>query len=269
MRVKRRLADMGLPAAFAYLALATSCVVSSAHVDGTEQSSCPARECDQAQGLSGESSSLLAHDAGRRAKQLHLQNPIRERMGVGSAFEGIEVKPQQATNFRVPKVPPPASPPGTTLPYGETYLDALPTAKPTPMPMVQPLKKTLSREELAKLAELTKDCVLSEWSEWSECGPQPGQGLKSWARVRKRHMINPVQVGGKDCETGADDMQVCTPPPSVFGDAPPVPYHYHHKDAATARLVATVEEAASNAPDAASAAEAIAEIVDKFAKSAK
>mmetsp|Transcript_43759 Transcript_43759/g.103387 ORF Transcript_43759/g.103387 Transcript_43759/m.103387 type:complete len:185 (-) Transcript_43759:108-662(-) len=89
----------------------------------------------------------------------------------------------------------------------DSAVDARPivTQKPTTTPMlIFPIGEgpapAAGTSTNGNASNSTKDCILTEWSEWGECQEPPDDGMISWIRKRTRDTIQPWQEGGKPCE---------------------------------------------------------------------
>lgn len=65
------------------------------------------------------------------------------------------------------------------------------------VPTVVPAVESSMNEE--EKAEAEKDCEVSEWTDWSDCGLWPHQGLLGAWQTRNRIIITPRQPGGHAC----------------------------------------------------------------------
>merc|ERR1719356_2099701 len=69
---------------------------------------------------------------------------------------------------------------------------------PTTTIMIQPAVAPSPTDALIA-NESARDCVVGEWTTWSDCSENTGDGLRSWHEVRYRPVINPHYLGGLTC----------------------------------------------------------------------
>lgn len=53
------------------------------------------------------------------------------------------------------------------------------------------------------------DCTLSDWSEWSDCGPINHSGFRNWFSVRARVVTTPSLWPGTACPSGPAQLSAC------------------------------------------------------------
>merc|ERR1719263_1780348 len=104
------------------------------------------------------------------------------------------------------------------MPYGESENDRTGT---TPEPATMIPLKPLSEDELKKLsesrAEAAKDCLLGEWSDWSDCAGQDDDNLNSWMTSRARAIVQLPQEDGAPCNSTVE-QQSCKYIGTDWGD---------------------------------------------------
>eukprot|EP00932_Pfiesteria_piscicida_P019562 SRR837773.6388.p2 GENE.SRR837773.6388~~SRR837773.6388.p2 ORF type:complete len:177 (-),score=60.16 SRR837773.6388:48-545(-) len=103
------------------------------------------------------------------------------------------------------------------LTASESTLDQVATEAPRVQaeageePMLEPLPK-YSEQEIEELQQTyqqaAKDCLLSDWTAWSECREQEGSGQVAARQGRHREVLQPQQQGGKPCDI-AEEFRTC------------------------------------------------------------
>eukprot|EP00747_Dinoflagellata_sp_TGD_P188095 gnl/TRDRNA2_/TRDRNA2_46533_c0_seq1.p1 gnl/TRDRNA2_/TRDRNA2_46533_c0~~gnl/TRDRNA2_/TRDRNA2_46533_c0_seq1.p1 ORF type:complete len:225 (+),score=54.76 gnl/TRDRNA2_/TRDRNA2_46533_c0_seq1:143-817(+) len=79
----------------------------------------------------------------------------------------------------------------------------------TTAPQVKPLKKKrsdLTKDENATREDAAKDCVLGEWSDWSDCMSSAEEGMKMWHRSRTRELVQPQGENGTACNSTLEEV---------------------------------------------------------------
>jgi len=77
-----------------------------------------------------------------------------------------------------------------------------PTQTAAASPMVKPLpvlSKAGAQEQRSERAAAAKDCLLSEWGDWSACEEFESDGMRSRTMARMKETVNPQLPGGKPC----------------------------------------------------------------------
>ena len=69
----------------------------------------------------------------------------------------------------------------------------------THVPMVKTIKGATPMPVNASALSHLVDCVMSEWSDWSDCVITPATGLKGAHQVRRRDIIQPWLPHGEPC----------------------------------------------------------------------
>jgi len=81
----------------------------------------------------------------------------------------------------------------------ELNLATTSTEEPTVKPIAQ-----MSQDELheyqSRHDQPSKDCELSDWTDWGACVEVSGDGLRSWFRERNRQVLNQQLPGGHPCD---------------------------------------------------------------------
>lgn len=191
---------------------------------------------------------LLQVGARQRRPANEIARPSQQAAASAVLFQAYDTQPcpckQRANATFIPAPsPPPAPPQKSSLPKSDfattntTTTEAPYTPPPCPCaptmstpsppydgtttteylgPMVKPANSTGTATAMTQKA---KDCEVAPWSEWTNCGPVEGNGLRSWFQFRDRLIIQPQVKPGHDCPVLKEQRQ-CAIQTGCLGDLP-------------------------------------------------
>eukprot|EP00747_Dinoflagellata_sp_TGD_P183490 gnl/TRDRNA2_/TRDRNA2_38396_c0_seq1.p1 gnl/TRDRNA2_/TRDRNA2_38396_c0~~gnl/TRDRNA2_/TRDRNA2_38396_c0_seq1.p1 ORF type:complete len:279 (-),score=110.90 gnl/TRDRNA2_/TRDRNA2_38396_c0_seq1:75-911(-) len=142
---------------------------------------------------------------------LHAQEPSKEKKKDEKEKEKKEKeeKKEKKKETTLAKSHAPAPPPP---PYSN-----ITTAAPIEVKHPDQDRDDLSASENETREDAAQDCLLSEWSEWSECLFENGDGMKMAHRKRTREKLQPKVGNGTACNTTSEEVG-CTYEGDEFED---------------------------------------------------